>query len=157
MLIYKTGDLMVAPEPIIVHGCNAQGVMGSGVAKAVKSTYPGAYKMYRDAYETSGLELGQVIWNWVFYPNDDSPTRLVANAITQEFYGRDNKRYVDYEAIKTAFGEIALVARDVFPDDPKCVAIPKIGAGFGGGDWNTIAGIIETSMKDFTVAVYDLA
>lgn len=34
MIQYKTGNLLDTPDSYIVHGCNAQGVMGSGVAKA---------------------------------------------------------------------------------------------------------------------------
>ncbi len=36
MITYKQGDLMKASETYIAHGCNAQGVMGSGVAKAIR-------------------------------------------------------------------------------------------------------------------------
>lgn len=31
-IIYKQGDLLSCPERVILHGCNAQGVMGSGIA-----------------------------------------------------------------------------------------------------------------------------
>ena len=33
MIHYVTGDLLGATQKVIVHGVNAQGVMGSGVAK----------------------------------------------------------------------------------------------------------------------------
>jgi len=41
-MIYRQGDLVMAVEPIIIHGCNAKGVMGSGVAKAIRAYYPDA-------------------------------------------------------------------------------------------------------------------
>ena len=37
-IIYKQGDLLECSEQVIVHGCNAQGVMGSGVAKVTTLT-----------------------------------------------------------------------------------------------------------------------
>ena len=36
-IIYKQGDLLEAEEVVIVHGCNAQGVVGSGVALAIRN------------------------------------------------------------------------------------------------------------------------
>ena len=48
---YRTGDLLEAAEPVIVHGCNAQGSMGAGVARAIRDRYPAAYAAYRAAHE----------------------------------------------------------------------------------------------------------
>ena len=50
-ILYKQGDLTQAEEYIIAHGCNAQGKMGSGVAKAIRREFPQAYSYYRSAYE----------------------------------------------------------------------------------------------------------
>ena len=43
---YRQGDLFQTDVRHIVHGCNAQGVMGKGVAKLVKELYPKAYNEY---------------------------------------------------------------------------------------------------------------
>jgi O-acetyl-ADP-ribose deacetylase (regulator of RNase III) len=133
---YVDGNLLDAPQKIIVHGCNAQGVMGSGVAKAIREKWPGAYTEYARVHCESGLCLGQVIW----FPVDD---KLIANAITQEFYGRDKKRYVDYDALRVAFKEINMLSEEIDAD----VAMPMIGAGLGGGSWTVIENIIETTFK----------
>ena len=37
MIQYKKGDLLSVTKGIIAHGCNAQGVMGSGVALQIKN------------------------------------------------------------------------------------------------------------------------
>ncbi len=37
---YVSGDIRCVSSGIIVHGCNAQGVMGSGVALALRTTWP---------------------------------------------------------------------------------------------------------------------
>lgn len=159
-MIYKRGDLMDAAEPIIVHGCNAQGVMGSGVAKAVRDKYPKAYSDYHSEYvkKSNRLSMGQVIWTWIGWPRD---LRVIGNAVTQEFYGRDGKRYVDYDAVRMAFVEVrrfldSLADEEILQGDGPYVAIPRIGAGLGGGDWETIAEIISDAMGDYEVVVYDL-
>lgn len=129
MIEYKKGNLLDVTEGIIVHGCNAQGVMGSGVALGIRNKYPAAYRAYMDNTRC----LGSSSKEWV---TDDI---LVINGITQEFYGRDGKRYVNYAAICKVFEEAVSAARCY----SYTLNFPKIGAGLGGGDWNIIEQIIN--------------
>jgi len=137
---------------VIVHGCNAQGAMGSGVALVIKNKWPVVYTDYRDMHERYGLELGDVIFSHV------EQELFVANAITQEYYrgckwGPVKDVHVDYEAIGRAFAEIA----DFFNDHPeieKNLHMPLIGAGLAGGDWDTIEQIILETLKDTNIQVY---
>ena len=47
MIKYKIGDLLTAPQKCIAHQVNCQGVMGSGVARAIRNEYPkGTSKKY---------------------------------------------------------------------------------------------------------------
>lgn len=143
-IMENSGDLLSINRGIIVHGCNAQGVMGSGVAKAVRTTYPGAWEAYRKQFEQKGLELGDVVW-FVAQP---SPNHLaIANAITQKYYGRDENRvYVDYDAIRMVFKKIGDIARKYSLE----VHYPKIGAGLAHGDWNKISPIILEELTGVT-------
>jgi O-acetyl-ADP-ribose deacetylase (regulator of RNase III) len=152
MLIYKTGDLMQADEPIIVHGCNAQGVMGSGVALAIRNAYPEAYTGYRAEYDRAGLRVGQIVWI-------ETRGKLIGNAISQEWFGRDGKQYVSYGGIEAIFQQIYdIITSRIDPEyhDVPVVAIPRIGSALGGGDWRVISQIINVAMKDRDVVVYDL-
>lgn len=145
-MAHRSGNLLSVEEGIIVHGCNAQGVMGSGVAAAVRETYPQAYEAYRALYQKArdqglkDLPLGKIAWFRV----SESPKLAIANAITQQYYGRDsNVRYVSYEAIEEAFGRIAKVARE----HQLPVHYPLIGAGLANGDWSIIADIIDKQLE----------
>lgn len=147
---YITGDLMQAPEGIILHGCNAQGVMGSGVAKLIRDKYPEAYAAYRTAFVKRWMTLGSV----VFVQSGD---KMIGNAITQEFYGREPGRvYADYEGIQRAFEFINRRA-PMYVGDGGRVAMPMIGAGLAGGDWSIIANIIEWTSQNYQPVVYQLA
>lgn len=132
---YKKGNLIDATEKIIVHGCNAQGKMNSGVAKAIREKWPGAFGVYAKVHQQFGLELGSVLW----YESPEE--KLIGNAITQEFYGSDGKKYVNYDATAAALQSINDVAIELGCD----IAMPKIGAGLGGGNWTIIENIIETT------------
>lgn len=146
---YIKGDLFKTELEVIVHGCNAQGVMGSGIAKVVKQKYPEAFKEYRRKYEEGKLKLGSIVS--VSYLD-----KVIVNAITQEFYGRDpNTRYVSYDAIASVFEKLE---KNLPPYDIYEVALPMIGAGLGNGNWNIIEKIIEEStskLKPFVYVVKD--
>ena len=152
---YVKGDLFTADIEVIAHGCNAQGVMGSGVAKIIREKYPKAYNRYRKEYELHNhLKLGDII----AVPcgdrvNDRSNYKVIINAITQEFYGRDGQRYVSYDGVADAMVKINRLA-DIYGITE--VAMPKIGAGYGGGDWNVIESIIESELKQVKAVVYEL-
>lgn len=143
---YVKGDLLASRELVIAHGCNAQGVMKSGVAKAIREAYPTAYDDYRSTYEAQGnkLHLGQVVTTRTL-------ERTILNIISQDDYDRTRDKnsgvvYVSYDAIKKAIlriNEMGYVR----------VAFPRIGAGLANGNWQTISEIIETS-SDFTPVVY---
>lgn len=143
----KIGNLLNASEDMIIHGCNDQGVMGSGVARAIRNKWPECYKTYHDYFRQNGLTLGEIVW----YFSDSN--KIIGNAITQHNYGRDGNRYVDYDAIGVCFEHIYQMANEY---NIKSIAIPAIGAGLGGGDWNKIKDIILSKMSDISVSVYIL-
>lgn len=75
------------------------------------------------------------------------------NAITQYKYGRAVRRYVSYDAVDDCMHELA-VTNGITPLGP--IAMPKLGAGLGGGDWTVISAIIEHRLRDMEVTVYTL-
>ena len=156
--IFHFGNLLHVKSGHIVHGCNAQGVMGSGVALGVKQTWPHVFESYRREYETNGLMLGKA------YPVPAVPSLLVWNAVTQNLYGT-GQRLTNYEAVACCFEQVnswitkneeavderSLVLR--VQGTPAEVHIPLIGAARGGGNWRVIEAIIEETM-DFPVTLW---
>jgi len=143
---YIKGDLFKTQYDIIIHGCNRQGVMGSGVAKIVKESWTNAYDAYISHHKEFDLKMGEVVWG---YANK----RIIGNCITQDFYGRTGDHYVDYEAIKNVFKEVNSFCLEL---KYLHVAMPMIGSGLGGGDWSIIEGLIEEEAIDFQPVVYQL-
>lgn len=141
---YINGDVFTADCEHILHGCNAQGVMGSGVAKIVKEQYTDAYNFYIEYHAQYGLKLGDT----QFVPANG---KVIINAITQEFYGKDGKLYVDYDAVAAAMKTVNRVLK---LSGYTQVAMPKIGSGLGGGNWDVIAYIIEQELADVEPIVY---
>lgn len=143
------GDLLSATEGYIVHGCNCQGVMGSGVALAIKNKYPIAYLEYKrfcNAYGTNPSDLlGRI--NSVKV----SENLKVLNAFTQERYGRDGTLYASYQAIDEVFHKLSCNIAQEVP-----IHMPKIGCGLGGAKWDTIYSMLKHSLANHNVTVYEL-
>jgi O-acetyl-ADP-ribose deacetylase (regulator of RNase III) len=147
-IIYKQGDLLECKEQVIVHGCNAQGVMGSGVALAIRKKYPDAARAYFNMKDKGRMQLGCC----TYCPQEDG--RTIVNAITQQFYGRNpHVIYVSYGAISHVFMNLNSWAKI---NSIKAVAIPKIGAGLANGDWSIIEKIIEAECTNVQVVCYVL-
>ena len=140
---YLKGNLIHVNEGIIVHGCNAQGVMGAGVALTIKKKYPECYKTYEEHVFNNQDLLGTIAWHRV------NEKLLIANAITQEFVGT-HQRQVDYEAVAKCFEQVYAVAIK----EGCQVFFPKIGAGLGGGNWNVLSTIIENVLGSDKVYKY---
>jgi O-acetyl-ADP-ribose deacetylase (regulator of RNase III) len=156
-IIYEKGDLTEADVPVILHGCNAQGVMGSGVAAAIRSKYPQAYSTYKAEHVSNGLRLGSIVWAGV--PITPYPVRKwIGNMITQEYFGRDGAKYVSYDALWECFIEVNRIMGkgNTISTPPRNVGMPLIGAGLGGGNWNVISTIIEETSTAYQPIVYTL-
>jgi O-acetyl-ADP-ribose deacetylase (regulator of RNase III) len=152
---YRKGDLfsyVPGYNTILAHGVNCQGVMGSGVAKTFKQKYPEAFedylyylKWFKNNYTPQPL--GKVCFT------ETEGKLVLASMFTQEFYGKDGKKYMSYEAFFGSFRKVA----DYYEEST--IVMPKIGAGLGGGDWNIIEGlmniILETRPK-VNVIVFEL-
>lgn len=142
------GDLFSSTSGLIVHGCNAQGVMGSGVAKIVKNDYSELYSVYRKEYlhyknkMTSALPLGNITYARL------SQDLYGVNMVTQNKYrgmngNYDDRRWVSYDAIDIGFRELINMINDGVFGSVNDVNIPMIGAGLGGGDWDIILTILK--------------
>jgi len=141
----QIGNLMHVTAGHIVHGCNAQGVMGSGVALGVKQTWPNVYHDYKSIYDSEGLRLG------VAYQVVVSDEIVVWNAITQNLYGT-GKRLTSYDAVQTCFEQINWHIKEGGINNKKFTQpaelhIPLIGAARGGGNWEIIREIIEQTVE----------
>lgn len=149
----KTGNLVTGLQPGIKNTCaiiqqvNAQGVMGSGIAKEIRETWPKVWDEYSavlgPAYTQgdSGLKhMGRVIIT------DVEPELMVISIVGQQFFGRDGSRYTSYDALDKGFAEIAKLLGGL---DIK-YHHPAIGSGLGGGWWPTVASIIEEHLGSNT-------
>ena len=123
---------------VIIHGCNCFCAMGAGIAVAIKSEFPEAYKADLATPKGDKSKLGTFSSATVLKEDNEI---TVVNAYTQfNWKGRGNK--ADYEAIRMVFSEIKSQYSG------KRIGYPLIGAGLAGGDWNIISAIIEKALSN---------
>lgn len=131
-------DILTVESGCILHGCNAQRTMGSGVALALKNKYPIIFEKYCelcDSLPLDFLRLGRFNFAKV------NENLSVVNIISQLHYGYDGKRYSDYAAINEAFSGIRA---DINFMKNNQVYLPyKIFSDRGGADWNIVSKMID--------------
>jgi len=142
---YIKGSILDAPQKYIAHGVNCQNVMGSGVARVIFTKYPKVKEDYHNAFIKYHKGLGDLVES----KQDDG--KVILNCFTQEYFGREDIKYVSYDAVYEVFNygiqELGV----------KEVAIPKIGCGLAGGNWDIVSQIIEDATgEDLDVYVYYL-
>lgn len=130
MIIYQNKDITTVEQGIIAHGVNCQGVMGSGVAKALRKKWPIIYSgSYTELTKDPRIRKDLLGVCQIVRVNQDA-TLHVANCFTQIFYGIGGK-FACPNAIEISLSQVYGVAK-IYQQD---VYIPKIGAGLGGLDW----------------------
>lgn len=152
---YIKGDLFSYEGKYILHGCNAQGVMGSGVAAIVRKLYPQAFEAYRHRIKQNALNGGTSLELMGENIYAAANGKIIINSITQQFFGGDGNRYVSYDAVDVAMQNVNKLLK-YGATNSSAVAMPMIGAGLGGGKWEVIAEIIEHRLTDVHAVVYYL-
>ena len=143
MINKRKGNILNIEEGYIVHGCNAQGVMGSGIAKQIREKYPKVYSTYLLEYNENGLAVGSII---PVYINEKL---CIINAITQEFYGRNPyKKYVSYFGVDTCFNRINRLIQTDGTEIVNSLHFPLIGCGLANGNWDIVSKKINKNIAN---------
>lgn len=152
---YLKDDITKTTCQAIAHGVNCQGIMGSGVAKALYTAFPIVKESYLKYYTVkkclmeTNYFLGKI--DHVFINSE----LIIYNCFTQDFYGNDGKRYINYAAVVNCLQQIIQDYEDGVFEGP--IAIPKIGCGLAGGNWQFMEQLINDTVSDkLEIWVYHL-
>lgn len=149
MINYIQKDVTTVDDGIVAHGCNCQGVMGSGVALAIRNKWPKAYETYNAicvSYSKTHELLGDVHFVVVEMDAAGVPTVIVANCFTQHLFGRD-KVHADVDAVEGSLTQAFTLASGA--NMP--LYMPRIGCGLGGLNWDTQVGpVVEKLSEKFS-------
>ena len=140
-LIHKKGDLLALAEAgdfdIIVHGCNCFCVMGAGIAKQIKESYPTAWEA---DYET---EMGDMFKLGCF-TTADTGKFFVVNAYTQYNTSKQGEDVFEYASFEIILKKLAYAYGN------RRFGLPYIGMGLAGGDKERIINLMESFANQVT-------
>jgi O-acetyl-ADP-ribose deacetylase (regulator of RNase III) len=135
MVELTQGNILKAEAEALVNTVNCVGFMGKGIALQFKKAYPDNFEDYRKACAAGEVQPGRM---HIFELRSMLNPKFVINFPTKRDW-RANSRYEDIEA-----GLEALVA-DVRRLGITSIAVPPLGCGLGGLDWNRVRPMIETA------------
>jgi O-acetyl-ADP-ribose deacetylase (regulator of RNase III) len=147
MIKIVEGNILDAPEEIIGHQVNCQGVMGAGLASQLRSKYPTLFPRYKEF--VNGLPDKELLLGCTQVIKVDN-YKYIANLFGQLKYGR-GRLYTHYASLDYSLKLLKEKAKI----HKLTVALPYgIGCGLAGGDWNIVYGMIEDAFEDYEVTIY---
>jgi len=139
MFEYKTGDILAEDAEALVNTVNCVGVMGRGIALQFKNAFPENFDAYNKACKRDEVQPGRM---FVTQTNQFTSPRYIVNFPTKRHW-RGKSRMEDIDA-----GLVDL-QRLIRGKKICSIAIPPLGSGLGGLDWNKVRPRIEQALKEF--------
>lgn len=144
MIKFVEGNIFESEADALVNTVNTVGIMGKGIALQFKKAFPNNYRIYEEACKKGELSIGKLLI--VNEENLVSGKKWIINFPTKTTW----KKPSEYSYIEKGLDEMA----KVLPDYPiKSIAIPPLGSGNGGLDWNKVKHIIDQKLSSLSVDV----
>lgn len=148
MIRFTTGDIFKSDAEAIVNTVNTVGVMGKGLALQFKRRYPENFSAYSAACKSGEVQVGKMFITE--NPQLDGPRYLV-NFPTKKHWRADSR--IEYirdglESLKSEVHALGITS----------IAIPPLGAGNGGLQWEIVKQVITDSLEsleDISVTIFE--
>lgn len=137
MIDLKTGNLLLENAEALVNTVNCVGVMGKGIALQFKRAYPANFREYEKACKRSEVQPGRM---FIFPTGNLFNPKYIINFPTKRHWKGKSK----IEDIQS--GLVALVEQ-VQQLGITSIAIPPLGCGNGGLDWDVVKPLIESAFS----------
>src|SRR5579864_4521591 len=134
MIRYETGNLFDSKVEALVNTVNTDGVMGKGIALQFKNEFPYNFKTYVKACATKELGIGRLL-----VTEDESllmGKKIIINFPTKTSWRKPS----EYSYIEEGMLDLVRIINE---NKIKSIAIPPLGSGNGGLQWNRVKLILE--------------
>jgi len=144
-----TGDLLKQQDvDAIVNTVNCVGVMGKGIALQFKKKWPDNFKAYAAACKAGQVRLGEM---FIFDLGALATPRFIINFPTKG----DWRSKSTLRDIETGLQDLV---KQIPPLDIKSIAMPPLGCGNGGLEWQSVKPLIEhyfAPLPEVTVRLFE--
>lgn len=136
MIELKQGDLLSAETEAIVNTVNTVGVMGKGIALQFKKAYPEMFKSYQIACKENKVMPGKM---FIYERNVMFGPHYIINFPTKRHWKNPSRIEDIREGLKA-------LAADIKRLGIKSIALPPLGCGHGGLNWNEVYQMIQDEL-----------
>lgn len=144
---YLKDNLLAAKADALVNTVNCVGVMGKGIALQFKQAFPRNFDAYLKACKAHQVHPGRM---FVFTTMNQAKPRLIINFPTKTHWKTKSR----LEYVSDGLKDLLRIIREYQIDS---IAIPSLGCGNGGLEWDDVKPLIEKAMAevpDVEVFVY---
>jgi O-acetyl-ADP-ribose deacetylase (regulator of RNase III) len=148
MIRFATGNLLTANAEALVNSVNTVGIMGKGIALMFKETFPENFKLYEAACKRGDVKVGHM---FVTERNLLGGPKWIINFPTKEHWRNPSKM----TWIEDGLADLIRVIQD---KNIHSIALPPLGSGNGGLDWQEVRSRIESAFANVTnveIIVYE--
>ncbi|MDB2687025.1 macro domain-containing protein [Mariniblastus sp.] len=153
MLEFTRGNLFEAKAEALVNTVNTVGVMGKGIALQFCKSFPEILPAYKAACKSGELIVGKVqVIKLPLLVGIDGP-KYVVNFPTKQHWRSDSK-------IEFIQAGLQSLRREIEDRKIKSIAIPPLGCGLGGLNWNDVRHEIRAALStvsDVQIIIYEPA
>jgi O-acetyl-ADP-ribose deacetylase (regulator of RNase III) len=145
MIQYKTGNLLDSEAEALVNTVNTEGVMGKGIALQFKNLFPHNFKLYAKACKNKEVKVGKML-----VTEEEalfSGKKIIINFPTKTSWRLPS----EYQYIESGLAELVKVIKE---KNIKTIAIPPLGSGNGGLDWNIVKQIMEKHLSNLDCEIF---
>jgi O-acetyl-ADP-ribose deacetylase (regulator of RNase III) len=137
MLTFRQGNLLQAPVEALVNTVNTVGVMGKGIALMFKEAFPANFRAYEEACKRKEVRIGKmfVTENLAL----EGPHWLI-NFPSKKHWRQPSKLEWIVEGLQD-------LRRVIEEKKITSIALPPLGCGNGGLDWNEVRPEIEKALR----------
>ena len=138
MITFTTGNLLEADADALVNTVNTVGVMGKGIALMFKEAFPENYKAYRAACEAKAIDVGHM---FVTERRELMGPKWIINFPTKKHWRSPSQMLWIVDGLQD-------LKRVISENGIKSVALPPLGSGNGGLEWQDVRREIISAFED---------
>lgn len=136
MITYRQGNLLEADVDAVVNTVNTVGVMGKGIALMFRERYAQIFKEYASACKAGEVQVGRMLTTAT---HELSGPQWVIHFPTKKHWRQPSR----IEWIEEGLVDLVRVIRE---KGIRSIALPPLGCGNGGLDWQAVRERIETTL-----------
>lgn len=150
MIEYTKGNLLDDKAEALVNTVNCVGVMGKGIALQFRQAFPECFDAYKRACDAKAVKPGHM---HVHETNEFLGPKFIVNFPTKRHWKGKSK-------IEDISAGLDALRKWIKESGVQSVALPPLGCGNGGLDWNVVRRLIEQKLADLdnvTIHVFEPA